>query len=106
VARGIAAVVKAVQGKLPKARILLLGILPRDERPDSELRKKVRETNLLIQHLSDGDRITYLDLGPNFLDDEGKMPARLMADFLHPTPLGYLIFSTALAPTLDELLSR
>jgi lysophospholipase L1-like esterase len=106
VARGIAAVVKAVQSKLPEARLLLLGILPREEKPDSELRKKVRETNLLVQRLADGERVTYLDLGARFLDAEGKIPAELMADFLHPTPKGYRVFSTALAPTLGELLSR
>ena len=106
VARGIAAVVQAVQSKLPKARILLLGILPRDERSDGELRKKVRETNLLVERLGDGDRVTYLDIGAKFLDAEGKIPAELMADFLHPTPKGYRVFSTALAPTLGELLSR
>jgi lysophospholipase L1-like esterase len=106
VARGIAAVVKAVQSKLPEARLLLLGILPREEKPDSELRKKVRETNLLVQRLGDGDRVTYLDIGAQFLDAEGKIPAELMADFLHPTPKGYRVFSTALAPKLGELLSR
>src|SRR5688500_10880425 len=106
VARGIAAVIKAVQTKLPQARLLLLGILPRDERPDGALRKKVRETNLLIQRFGDGDRVTYLEIGAKFLDAEGKIPAELMADFLHPTPKGYRVFSTALAPTLAGRLAR
>jgi len=105
-ARGVTAVLNAVKAKLPAARLLLLGILPRDERPDGELRRKVRDTNMLIQKLDDGERVRYLDVGASFLDPDGKIPSELMADFLHPTPKGYRVFSTALAPTLTALLSR
>jgi len=99
VARGVGAVIRAVKAKLPEAQILLLGILPRDEQPGTELRKNVAATNALLAGLS-GDRVQYLDVGQAFLDPSGKLPAELMADFLHPTPKGYRVFSGALAPAI------
>lgn len=105
VARGVTAVVSAVQKKLPETRVLLLGILPRDERPGTELRQKVGATNALIRELADGERVHYLDVGQHFLDAQGKIPAELMADFLHPTPKGYRVLATAIAPAITELLA-
>jgi lysophospholipase L1-like esterase len=105
VARGVAAVVRAVQAKLPEARILLLGILPRDEQPGTELRSKVTATNALIASLA-SDRVEYLDIGGRFLDPAGKLPAELMADFLHPTPKGYRVFSDAIAPAIRARLGH
>jgi lysophospholipase L1-like esterase len=104
VATGVTAVVRAVQEKLPKTRILLLGILPRDESPGTELREKLAATNALIQRLDAPPRVHYLDVGPHFLDPKGKIPKQLMADFLHPTPEGYRVLARALAPTLAKLL--
>lgn len=105
VAAGVRAVLSRVGEKLPKARVLLLGILPRDELPRTELRTKVSETNALLSKLASGDRVHYLDVGASFLDREGKIPAELMGDFLHPTPKGYRTFAAALTPKLEELLA-
>ncbi|MDQ2647791.1 MAG: GDSL-type esterase/lipase family protein [Myxococcota bacterium] len=98
-ARGVTAVVRAVQAKLPKAKILLLGILPRDEQPGTPLRNNVAATNLLIARLA-SDRVQYLDIGRQFLDPAGKLPAELMADFLHPTRKGYRVLAEAIAPSI------
>jgi lysophospholipase L1-like esterase len=103
VATGVSAVISRVAAKLPKTRILLLGILPRDELPGTELRIKVKETNALLEKLA-GDRVHYLDIGATFLDAQGKIPKELMGDFLHPTPKGYRAFATAITPKLKQLL--
>jgi lysophospholipase L1-like esterase len=105
VARGVAAVVRAVQARLPEARILLLGILPRDEQPGTSLRNQVSATNALIARLA-SDRVEYLDIGSRFLDPTGKLQAELMADFLHPTPKGYRVFSDAIAPAIRARLGH
>ena len=47
-AKGVRAVLVAVQGKLPGAPILLLSILPAGESPDAKLRKWIVEANELI----------------------------------------------------------
>jgi lysophospholipase L1-like esterase len=105
VARGVTAVVRAVQSKLPAAQILLLGILPRDEQPGTRLRNDIAATNALIARLTD-ERVEYLDIGQKFLDPSGKLPAELMADFLHPTPKGYRVFSDALEPVIRARLGH
>src|SRR5580765_322631 len=40
VAKGVAAVVQALRKKLPTTKILLLAIFPRDEKPNTDTRKK------------------------------------------------------------------
>jgi lysophospholipase L1-like esterase len=104
VATGVSAVLARVQEKLPRSRILLLGILPRDELPSSELRSKVEQTNTLLEKLA-SERVHYLDIGKSFLDAQGKIPKELMGDFLHPTPKGYRVFANAVTPKLKQLLS-
>ena len=44
---GIKAIVDELQAKLPKTKTLLLGIFPRDEKPDTYNRKQVTEINAL-----------------------------------------------------------
>jgi beta-glucosidase len=105
VATGVGAVLARIQTKLPQARVLLLGLLPRDERPDSVLRSQIKETNAQLAKLATGDRVHYLDIGKSFLDAQGKIPTELMADFLHPTPKGYRVFANALTPKLKQLLA-
>ncbi|MFO7177246.1 MAG: GDSL-type esterase/lipase family protein [Pseudomonadota bacterium] len=104
VARGVEAVVQTLTKELPRARILMLAILPREELPDAKLRKDVAAANALIRTLADGDRIVFADLGGHFLDAAGRIPSALMEDFLHPTVEGYRVLSAALAPVLTPLL--
>jgi len=102
VARGIAAVVAAVQERLPGATVVLNALLPRGT-PDDPLRAKLAEVNARIQPLADGTRVRWLDAGPGFLAPDGTIPAELMPDGLHPSAAGYEVWTTALRPLLDEL---
>jgi len=52
--------------------------------------------------LHDGERVHYLDIGAEFLDASGTIPADVMSDLLHPTTKGYEIWAQA----VDEPLSR
>jgi lysophospholipase L1-like esterase len=106
VARGIGQVVKVLGGKLPQAKILLLGIFPREEKPTHRLRELIAQTNALIAKLDDGKRVVFLDLGRQFLKDDGILSAEIMFDFLHPTPKGYEIWAQAIGPVIDRLLAK
>jgi beta-glucosidase len=48
--------------------------------------------------------VTFLDIGAKFLDADGKLPASVMPDLLHPNEHGYQIWADAMNPTLDEML--
>ena len=105
VGRGVAALARVLEHKLPRTTLLVLGILPRDE-PSAPLRQRVAETNALIARLDNGTNVRYLDVGESFLSADRTIPRRLMADGLHPTPEGYRVFARSLLPVLTQILTR
>jgi lysophospholipase L1-like esterase len=102
---GVSAVVEAVLSKLDATQILLLGVLPRGERPGDRMRKKASALN----HLLAGtrlDRVTYFDAGEGLVEPGGRIKRTTMPDFLHPTESAYRTIAANLEPTLSRLLSR
>lgn len=104
-AAGVEKIVATVHEKLPEAKVLLLGVFPRDKK-DSPLRKKVEAINAIIAKLGDGKQTVYLDISKSFLDDEGNLPKDIMPDALHPNAKGYQIWYDAMWPTLEKMLKE
>ncbi len=103
IANGVTAIVKSLREKLPEAKILLLGVFPRAERPGS-VRDKLAAVNAQIAKLDDGKAVKYLDIGKSFLQDDGTIARDVMPDFLHLSPKGYRIWADAMEPTLQAML--
>lgn len=105
IAEGITLIVKTIHEKTPKTKVLLLGVFPRDAKPETDKRKKIIAINKIIAKLDDGGKkVKYLDIGAKFLDAEGNLPKELMPDFLHLSSKGYDIWAEAITPTLQDLL--
>lgn len=104
-ADGIAKIVEEIHTQLPKTQILLLGLLPRGQSPADPLRAKVAQVNTLIAGL-EGKGVTFLDIGADFLQPDGTLSSRVMPDFLHPSLLGYQIYTAALWEPLMALLAE
>lgn len=102
-AAGIKKIVDTVREKLPKTKILLLGVFPRDEK-DSDTRKDIEAINKIISGYADGGAVTYLNINEKFLDENGEIPDDVMPDKLHPNAKGYQIWYDAMMPTLKEML--
>ncbi|HTY88114.1 MAG TPA: platelet-activating factor acetylhydrolase IB subunit [Candidatus Acidoferrum sp.] len=100
---GVQAVVRELREKLPDSKILLLAIFPRGTLEDPQ-RAQVALINTVIAKLDDGKRVRYLDIGPNFLERDGALPASIMPDQLHPNERGYQIWAETMEPTLAGLL--
>lgn len=105
VAAGVAAILDRLRGRLPSARVLLLGLLPRGHEP-GPWRTQVAETNRLLARLADGRRVVFLDIGPRFLDDRGRLPRSLSPDGLHLTRHGYATWADAIEPVLVGLMAE
>jgi lysophospholipase L1-like esterase len=103
-AQGIRAIIADLRKRLPESKILLLGVFPRGENRDDELRKLCVKTNELIADAADGDRVVYLDISPKFLDDAGNLSAEIMPDKLHPNLKGYEIWAQAIDKQLTSML--
>ncbi|MBM3866170.1 MAG: GDSL family lipase [Verrucomicrobia bacterium] len=101
---GVSAIVGQLRQRLPEARVLLLAVFPRGERPDHPQRLQVNEINRGLAPLADGRHVTFLDLSPAFLAADGTLPAAVMPDFLHPREDGYTRWATALKAPLAGLL--
>jgi len=104
---GVQADVNEIRGRLPESKILLLSMLPRDEKPNTNTRKRVSTTNLLIKGLADNQHVWYADISPALLEADGTISPKVMSDFLHPTQdLGYERMFTAIKPYVDQLLGK
>lgn len=99
---GVKAIVSTLRTKLPAAKILLLAIFPRGEKPDHPQRAQIAEINAAIAKLADGQHVRFLDLGPKFLAADGTLPKDIMPDFLHPGLKGYEIWAAAMKEPLAE----
>lgn len=104
IAEGVGAIVTEIRTRLPKTKVLLLGLFPRAELPSDERRLKVAEVNTHLAKLDDGKAVFFLDLGPKFLKPDGTLSKGVMHDFLHLTTKGYQIWSDEMEPKLAELL--
>jgi len=100
-AEGIEAVCAEIRQKSPGAKILLIGLLPRGERPDA-MRQKAAEVNsmLLVKAPKICDR--YIDLTARYVGPDGRISKAIMSDFLHPTDAGYEFMGKAIDDTLKS----
>jgi beta-glucosidase len=101
-------IVTEIHQKLPDTKVLILGIFPRgDYRIAADPKgasDKIKFVNAGLAKLDDGAKTRFLDIGDKFLDADGKIPADLMADSLHPTLKGYQVWADAMQPLLDEMM--
>ena len=95
---GVQAIVDSVRNQKPKARILLLAIFPRGERPDDPGRLRAIEVNKLLAAIGKHRNVTFMDIGSRFLQPDGTISRETMGDFLHPTEKGYQAWAEAVEP--------
>jgi lysophospholipase L1-like esterase/Ca2+-binding EF-hand superfamily protein len=103
-AAGITKIVRELQGQLPRTRILLLGILPRN-RPQDQIRSDISQVNATIAPLGETRNVTFLDFGERYLlPTDQAMNLDAMPDYTHPSLLGYEYYTDAIWRPLIELL--
>jgi lysophospholipase L1-like esterase len=103
--RGILAVVAAVRRQTPKAKVILLGILPSAELPTDPMRKRIAETNRLVSGAPLPEGVTFHDVGAGLLEPDGRIATATMADGLHPTPRGFAILTQAVLPLIQQAMT-
>jgi lysophospholipase L1-like esterase len=102
IAAGIEAVCATAHKKVPAAKILLLGILPRrDEIPGHSATNPVNQ--LLHDRLGDVDYLTYCDFGAAFRRADGTPNPALYRDGVHVNAVGYAILGAKIREQLLAL---
>jgi len=102
IAEGVTEVVKIIRTKLPKTKILLLGIFQRREKPTPE-RAVLAEANNIISKLANSS-ISYMDINSVYVQPDGTIPASLMPDYEHPSELGFKRWAEAIEAKVAELM--
>jgi len=102
--RGVTAVVNKLRNAFPLAKILVLGIFPRDEKTDAPVRAKVRAINAELAKLDDGKAVFVRDIGKVFLEADGTLSAAVSGDHLHLTEEGLRRWAEAIAPVVQKLM--
>ena len=106
VAKGVTTIVQTLRKKLPATKVLLLAIFPRDEKPNTDARKKIQKVNEQIATLDDKKNVRFLDIGPKFTSPDGSISKEIMPDFLHLSEKGYQIWADAMDPLLKQLMGK
>jgi lysophospholipase L1-like esterase len=109
--RGVETVVDATRRKLPRAKILLLGVLPSERTEWASQTTAEINRALAAAYGTGADGVTYLDLAAVF-STAGRLNRSLFLDPLltppepplHPTPEGQARMAAAMEPTLAKLL--
>jgi lysophospholipase L1-like esterase len=103
IAEGVGAIVLELRKDFPNAKILLLAIFPRNA-PTSPARKVNADASAIYSKLADNRHVFYMDIGQKFLSPDGTISTEIMADGLHPTAKGYVIWGDAVKDKLAELM--
>jgi lysophospholipase L1-like esterase len=102
---GIRRTLDEIKQRLPRTRILLVAIFPRDATPESPLRRINETINAQLPALADGNRVVFLNVNRAFLTPDGTLSKTIMPDLLHPNEAGYAIWAKAMQPELDRLMA-
>ena len=105
IAEGIIAICLSLRSKLPKTKILLLAIFPRDRKPSAQRRKNAK-ASLLASRIADNKMICYLDIGKAFLTKDETLPEEIASDCLHLDEKGYRIWAETMEPKVVELMGE
>jgi lysophospholipase L1-like esterase len=103
---GVKAIVDILRQKLPETKVLVLAVFPRGADNQDHLRQVNAKVNESISNLADSRMVFYLDIGPKFLEADGRLSKEIMPDLLHPNAKGYAIWAEAIEPTVVKLMSE
>ena len=102
VTRGITAVVAEIRERAPLAKIILMGILPRNDVPG--VMPAINRINDNLARIADGKVVRYLNINDRLADADGNLLEGMTVDRLHLGLKGYQVWAEALKPVLTELL--
>ncbi|XP_061903941.1 platelet-activating factor acetylhydrolase IB subunit beta isoform X1 [Entelurus aequoreus] len=105
-AGGILSIAKLLTSRLPKAKVVVLGLLPRGERPNPLREKNAGINNFLRSWLPGLAQAQFLDVSGQFVHSDGTISPQDMFDFLHLTSTGYRMVAKPLSDLLLQILEE
>ena len=102
ISEGVKKICEMVKIKSPKTKIVLMGIMPREQYPSHPRRILINETNKLLQEIAQEQNFQWLDISSQLLDEKGVLSREIASDFCHLTAKGYQIWANKLRPILNR----
>lgn len=103
VARGVGAIVAACRKKAPGARIVVMGVTPRND--DMGMMPVINAINTRLARLADARAVRFVNINDRLADAHGKLYEGMAnPDHLHLAVKGYQVWADALTPLLTEWL--
>ncbi|TNN88643.1 Platelet-activating factor acetylhydrolase IB subunit beta [Liparis tanakae] len=106
VAGGILAIAQLLTSRLPNAKVVVLGLLPRGEQPNPLRQKNAAVNDFLRSWLPRLGQALLLDVSGGFVHSDGTIHSQDMFDFLHLTPTGYRTMAKPLSDLLLQILNE
>ncbi|HEX6813044.1 MAG TPA: GDSL-type esterase/lipase family protein [Planctomycetota bacterium] len=106
IAAGVQAVVRRLRDALPRARVLLLAIFPRGEKPGAQRDKCARASELAAAAFAGDDMVSCRDIAAHFVGADGVISKDVMPDFLHLSAAAYRAWADAIVGDVDVLVAR
>lgn len=101
ITEGVAKIVGLIHVKAPAAKILLLGVLPRQ---NAFFTDRVANLNTALSAYASANKIPFANVYDKFLGTDVINPALFKTDRVHLSPAGYDILGAELAPAITALL--
>jgi lysophospholipase L1-like esterase len=101
---GIRAILNVVRNKAPRAKVILMGITPRNEDGGTAMMPTIRAINDRIATFADAETVIYINLNDKLADSGGHLFDNVSKDGLHLSIQGYQIWADALKPLLTHWL--
>lgn len=105
IAAGVKVIVDRIHENSAETKILILATFPRGANAE-DARRKVNEASNAIVSGYANDFVTFLDIGPSFLGEDGSLSTEIMPDLLHLSPQGYRIWAESIEEKVKELLGE
>jgi beta-glucosidase len=103
IAEGVKDIVLSLRAKLPKTKVLVLGVFPRGEKP-GYLRDQVTRINIRIAQLGDKPKVEFLNINPVLTQPDNTLSKEVMPDFVHLTEKGYQLWAEAIEKKVAKAL--
>ena len=82
-----------------------MGVFPSGELADAPNRAPTRALNARLRGFADDDRVVFLDIGDQFVDENGDL-LDVTTDFLHLAPAGYEIWGSNIEEIVRQALGE
>jgi beta-glucosidase len=105
-AAGVKAIVDELRSRLPRTKVLLLAVFPREEQPSAYLRRLNESVNAIIANYADGRHVFFANINARLLNADGTLSRDIMPDLLHLNEKGYEAWAQGIEPVLKKLMAE